>query len=237
MPVPSSERVIFEPNPLVEVSCELLMERLLRLESERPIDLQEAIRADFPRLEVHSDDHGLVTYDFISEDRLWMFSINATTLRLSTTEYIDREGFQARFRAPLQAVSKIYDRDQANGFRLIYQDVINRHDLGLDEVPYAELLKPGFAGELGEAAMEESDFMELMRFVSLRLERGRADITHGFAQDDQERRVYVIRTELSTPDPLRFDELAERLAAYHDQGGYIFRWAISERLKNHLTPS
>ncbi|RAL23020.1 hypothetical protein DL240_09025 [Lujinxingia litoralis] len=236
MPIPASERIIFEPNPLVEVSCELSIERLLRLESELPVALQEAIRDRYPRQESSRDaSRGLTTYDFISEDRFWKFSVNATHLRLATTEYTERQDFHRRLSPLLKAFSSIYDVHTASGFSLTYQDVINRHELGLNQSSYAELLKPAFAGELCDDALEEDEVDELMRFISLKLAQGRAHITHGLTRDEQNRRVYVIRTELFEQGRYPFEQIPQILLPYHDQGGYIFRWAISDRLKEALT--
>lgn len=48
MPIPSSERIVFQRHPIREVICQLRYPTILRLKTEPPAEFQERVQADYP---------------------------------------------------------------------------------------------------------------------------------------------------------------------------------------------
>lgn len=241
MPIPHSKRVVFERNPLAEVGCRLSIPTILRLEEERPVDFQEAVEEDYPHLGrklVRFEDRNepIPQYDFISEQRYWKISLCSEFIQLTTTEYEDRDGFKERLRPATETFSDIYDRNISVGMVLYYRDVIDREQLGLDGIPWDELLNPAIAGELADDDLQEKEVINLQRTMTLDLENGlgELELVHGLHELSSGRRVYVMDAFLSEDRESEFSEAIERLAAYHDRGGELFRWAITDTLRDEL---
>ena len=51
MPFPTSDREVYENNPLNEVICQIRYPAILRVAAETPSDFQEAIRDKYPMYE------------------------------------------------------------------------------------------------------------------------------------------------------------------------------------------
>lgn len=241
MPIPESPREKFENNPLAEVGYEITISPLLKLENQKPARLQESIGEEFP---YYSRDHVegeigsnlLEVHNFVSEDRYWKFSVCSRFVRLSTTNYMDREQFRERLEPLLTEFAEIYGRNRTLGSVLYYRDVLIRDELGLEGHDWAELLNPVFAGELASEHISEEEVSGCDRKLSLSVEsiEGIAQIEHGLRTLDGQGTVYVFDTYLKNESEETFTGLIEHLEEYHDLGGHIFRWAISDVLHDAL---
>lgn len=241
MPIPSSERVVFDVNPLVEVSCQFITSTVLRLEAEAPFQLQEQLREQYPFVQqayqkLDGRSETLKVYEFISQDRFWKFSLSSRYIRLATTDYTDREEFQDRLQTLLSLYSSEYNQFDTIAFELNYRDVIDRRKLGLAERPWAYFLNPAFAGELADPEFQESSLLELKRSFALRLpaEQGRAEVTHGLHRIDEHTWGYVIDSSFGLEKTQSFQQVMANLDTYHDLGGSLFRWMISDELMAQL---
>lgn len=50
MQFPDYERVIYERNPLYEVTCQLNFPSILKITSQQPVEFHEGIRNEYPNL-------------------------------------------------------------------------------------------------------------------------------------------------------------------------------------------
>lgn len=240
MPIPESPRVVFEQNPLAEVGCQFTIPTIFRLEEEAPVALQEACRKaefSYPYVNrqyarVEDRPEPLPVYEFISEDRLWKFSICSEFLQLTTTDYHERKTFHPKLEPLTDSFAEIYERNRILGFVLYYRDVIDREALGLGGAAWRDLLNPAFAGELCDEHLRVEELLGMERKMTLDLpgDLGTVELVHGLRELDDGRRVYVMDSYLRDEREATFSEAIERLHDYHDRGGALFRWAISETL-------
>ena len=241
MPIPESPREKFENNPLAEVGYEITISPLLELENQKPAGLQESIAEKYPYysrgyVEGERGSDLLEVHDFISQDRFWKFSVSSRFVRLSTTDYEDRDQFRSRLEPLLTEFVQHYDRSRTLGSVLYYRDVLDRDVLDLVGYDWAELLNPVFAGELASKHVREEEVMDFQRKITLAADAidGTAQIDHGLRSVDDEQTVYVFNTYLKNESEGTFAELMGDLEEYHDLGGHIFRWAISDVLHDAL---
>ena len=241
MPIPPSPRVVFERNPLAEVGCRFNIPAILRLEEQKPVAFQEAVEAEYPyvtRNLAHFEDRPepVAVYDFISKDRYWKVSVCSEFIQLTTTDYEKREGFHERLQTVTERFAEIYGRNATIAMVLYYRDVIDREDLGLEGVPWDELLNPSFAGELADEHLSEEEVIDVQRTVTIDLgdDLGELELIHGLREFEEGRRVYVMDSFLSEERDSTFSEAIERLDTYHDRGGELFRWTIADKLRDAL---
>lgn len=260
MPFPDSPRVIYARNPLIEVLCQLRFPTILRIDSELPTAFQERIREAYPHFaenqltELRVDlppevvqlskgaipptlRAGKASYDFISANEQWKVVLNRDFLALSTVKYSRWEDFKAQLQGPLQAFTEIYFPAFFSRIGLRYRDVIRRSQLGLDEVPWAELLQPHIAGELasGEVA---SCITGVAKQIQLRLPDGAGEalMQHGFVQHQEGEICYLIDSDFSISENTEVSNAIQKLDSFNQTSRRLFRWCITERLHRAMEP-
>lgn len=228
------ERVIYDKNPLVEVSAQMTFEATLsELYEDRPVSFHKAIRGRFPLYLQEEEDN---THTFFSEDRLLKLELEPQSLNLFTRHYIRWESFFALWQEIEPVFVEHYPQaKQAKSVALDYLDVIRRQDLGLGDAPWHELLSPML---LGMVAAPNSSWTLLEAEHQLGFKCAEdvyVSIWHGLHKEEQES-SYVIRanyyTEKRQEEALAKESL-ERLRP-HTQA--LFRACISDKLHLALEP-
>ena len=257
MPFPASDRVIYGKNPLVAVTFVARFSRLLEVDTELPTQFQKKILADYPLLEerdlmrftlaqnaadaVASPERAKV-YDFLSADKSWKTSLASDNIALTVSpRYENWETFRDRLKALLKHFLDVYSGVFVTRIGLRYQNLIVREKLALDGVAWANLFKAHFAGELGDAAFSEDDYLLRQCFLRLRLENGdTAQLTHGTVlSEDTKTNAYRLDGDYynETHAKAEVDGIIETATRLNANSGKAFRWAISERLHVAMEPS
>ncbi len=165
MKIKPSDRVIYAHNPLAEVLCQVRFDRILQLEANAPDAFQEKFAAEkYPKvakeqvaafqmsvkdkesIAVSSPSDLPTIHHFISVDGQRKVSVNADSLTFTCTTYERWEIFKRHFLEALEAFSTIYPHATAIRVGLRYKDLIERERLGLEGVPWHELLAPFVSG-------------------------------------------------------------------------------------------
>ena len=259
MPFPVTPRVLYAKNPLDEVVCQLRFPPILRIDSEVPAAFQEQIRAFFPlfkektqpeiELELPKDQASLlgsklasgkrqVAYEFTSEDGKWLVALNRDFLALKCHSYSRWEEFKERFELPVQTFVKEYRPAYYSRVGLRYVDGIRCKSLGLDNVPWAELLKPHITGELCmpevAAAVDNTS-----RDISIRLNgnEGVVRIRHGLGTSKSTGEIcYVIDADFYTDQKTEIADATGILNHFNRKAGQLFRWCIADKLHDAMEP-
>ena len=254
MPIPESQRVVYEKNPLDEVICQLRFPAILKIESQAPAGFQEAIRKEYP---VFEEPQGLpvergvqpippevlramglkVTpvYKFKSADDRWSVALARDFVALTDGDYETWETFKAHLEAPLAALQSEYQPAFFTRIGLRYRDVIRRSELGLTDVPWGDLLAQHIAGELG--SLVEKDVEAMQRQVEIRLETGRVRAVHGLARDEgTNESVYVIDADFFVEGRTEAKDVQATLKLFNRNAGRLFRWCIRDRLHAAMGP-
>jgi uncharacterized protein (TIGR04255 family) len=177
MRIETSERVVYEHNPLAEVVCQVQFAKLDDLsEAEKPVLKGELARTGYPafgeevsfgfsqQIVVNGAAAPIATpiafpqvrvSHFTSEDGVWRVSISNEFLALTCLRYSGWDKFFPRMLEAARAFVAARPKAQPTRLGLRYKDVIERESVGLTGTPWHELIKPFLLGPLAPDALAE----------------------------------------------------------------------------------
>jgi len=258
------ERVRYNPNPLVEVVAQVRFPRVLELDDQLPSVFQRAIQEDYPFLEIQEDAISVTigqgkntllsnelpkstVYHFVSLDRSWRISLCSEFFALTCDKYEQWEGFRQRMMTALSEIQNLYLIVIITRIGLRYRDLIIREDVGMQGVPWRELISPLLLGitiadglsDDGEVA--ESDVLAAQSHIGLLLDNCQLNLRHGLAHREPNREsAYLIDADYFVDNQVtRFnlDDIGLQLDKFHANAGSIFRGCIQQRLHDALNPT
>ncbi len=255
MQFPDSPRVIYNRNPLAAVTCQFNFPPILQIDKEVPAAFQERIRHQYPVLqesrgislpqEIPSAigsqlNFGNATYQFrddVPEKTVWMVSLTRDALSFTTSEYHRWEDFTERLVIPLQAFIEVYSPSFFSRVGLRYQNLILRSVLGIENIPWKELLTPQIAGIL-TTIEDEKDIEQGYTQIVLKLDTNRKVLfQHGFGtQQGNPERGYIIDNDFYTDTRTEVLDARSTLDSLNKTSGRLFHWCINDRLHTALEP-
>jgi len=152
----------------VEVICQLRFPPILSINGHDPADFQEQIRDVFPQYSaaceqppptlkslpgqppVVEPQSPFVNHTFRSADGAWQLNLTKNFISLSTRSYHDWKSFAGRLDKPLAAFIKTYRPAYFERIGLRYINAVSRRELGLEEHPWRDLIRPAYLGILME---------------------------------------------------------------------------------------
>ena len=252
-------RCLYRENQLADVICQLRFPEILSISAELPAKFQEAIREEFPLFSQRSDvpapkivgtpgnmkleaGKPTVNYLFASADNVWRVNLTGKFISLSCNRYPGWEEFARKLDKPLAAFIQIYKPAFFERVGLRYLNFISRYDLGLEGVPFRELIQPCYLGLLAEEDVAETGVQRNTVDCDIAIRGGcRAKIHAGPGmvqrgnQRDQELK-FIFDLDLYMTGQLPVNLSAGALQTLHAQGFPIFRGAITEKLHEALDP-
>lgn len=256
MKFPESQRVKYSRNPLFEVVCQLRFPKILRIETETPVDFQEAIRTKYPTLKTSRAvelpflsnpqtnsppvvmGQGL-TYEFLDKEGQWKLVLSSDFIALSTVNYEKWEDFRSRLSAAIDLLVKCYSPSHFTRVGLRYQDLIIRSELGLIQHPWRKLLKTPLLGVFVTDNLPEQDFTEALSVFACRLDYADAvlRVRYGLARKDESEELgYLIDADFFTGNNTEINDATNSLDRFNREAGNFFRWCITEELQQALQP-
>jgi uncharacterized protein (TIGR04255 family) len=253
------ERCIYRNHQLGEVICQLRFPEILSIGASAPVAFQEAIRDEYPQYAAKMDtpapkltgapghftlenQPGSVNYHFISEDGTWRVNLTSKFISLACTQYTGWEEFALRLDKPLAAFIKTYKPAYFERIGLRYLNFISRSELGLENVPFSELISPIYLGPLADDDVSEANSSRCSIDAEIGLRGGCRAKLHagpGFVkrngQADQEVR-FIFDQDLFLPGKLPINLTTGALQTLHTQAFSIFRGAITDTLHDALAP-
>lgn len=256
MPLPNADRVIYSKDPLIEVVFQCRFPKFLPIESEPPSEFQKRIIQRYPVYEQRSvfqimlatsAQEGLQPaaegrlHIFTSADKIWTITLSGDSISVTTRKYTRWEDFSERSRFALTNFLEVYPLPIFTRVGLRYQNLIRRHELGLEATPWSQLLKPHIAGELSEGSIVEEDFVAKTNISTIKLADGDLlGFRHGLViHKETQKMAYLLdgdfyNEEQRTTDPDGTLSVANRL---HTNSGRLFRWCISSPLHEAMGPT
>lgn len=253
-------RCMYKANQLGEVICQLRFPEILTIETTLPAQFQEAIRGRFPRYTLRKETtapkltgapgnlqlqqpQGNNNYQFSTDDGVWRVNLTSKFISLSTSRYTCWEDFAAMLDAPLAAFIQIYKPACFDRVGLRYLNFISRFNLGLEGVPFRELINPAYVGilgmeELNEGAVSRSGVdgeFSIGGNCRCKLHAGPGKVTIGGKSDDEIK--FIIDMDLFMNDKVPVNYSAGALQTLHSQSYGIFRSAITDRLHEAMEPN
>ena len=206
MPFPSSEREVYEVNPLNEVICQIRYPTILKAAAERPIEFQDAVRGSYPLYEEKTPSIGLPPqlqegidqlmaalpipvppalreHHFFAEDRARSISLTHEFIAVIESNYTRWEHFRGSIKKAEETFHQIYQPAFYQRVGLRYVDVLARDKFGMSDVPWSRLLNQSLIGMLGDSILN-SEVRESTTEVLLSIpnvEDGFVRIRHGLA--------------------------------------------------------
>jgi uncharacterized protein (TIGR04255 family) len=265
MPFPDSPRVVYNKNPLDQVICQLRFPPILKIDSDVPAQFQEEIRQKYPLFQQKTVPSDLMppqevlealppaireslfhssrrSYEFTSADEYWTVTLTRDFLALTSRRYERWEQFKENFSLPLKYLLEIYEPTFFTRIGLRYQNVICRSRLGLQDVPWSELLKPYIAGEFTQSEVAEH-ILESRRTVMFQLTNstGLARMQHGLFSvgNNGHETCYLIDNDFYIDNQKMIPELENVwnvLNQFKLRARRLFRWCITDRLHSAMDP-
>ena len=243
----------YRTNPIAEVVCQLRYPEILTIGANPPVDFQEAIRDAFPRYTViqeramanpnnSTQQQMTPNYQFMSQDGLWRINLTSRFLSLACRIYTTWEEFALHLDKPLAAFIRIYHPAYYERVGLRYVNFISRKKLGLEQVPFGELLQPAYAGLLSEEDVVEKTFKRHALDVDCGIRSGcRAKILAGIGlvkQNGQSSNevMFILDHDLYMMGNIPVNHSAGALQTLHTQTFPLFRGAITDVLHDAMGP-
>jgi uncharacterized protein (TIGR04255 family) len=256
MKFPESQRVTYSRNPLLEVICQLRFPKILRIETEVPVDFQEAIRSEYPTLNTsraielpflsspQTNSPPIVmgqglTYEFIDKEGKWKLVLSSDFIALSTLNYGKWEDFRSRLSTAISLLAKCYSPSHFTRIGLRYQDLIIRSELDLTQHPWRSLLQPPVLGAFVADNLPEQDFTEALSVFACRLDYADAvlRVRYGLARKEESEELgYLIDADFYTENNTEINDVTHSLDQFNREAGNFFRWCITEELQQALQP-
>jgi uncharacterized protein (TIGR04255 family) len=258
MPLPTSDRVVYETDTLAEVICQLRFPPILRIEKETPADFQDRIRKEYP---LFREQTGIATppglpkeianilkaqqkqpasYEFLSEDGSHVLTLNRDFLALKSSNYGSwRESFRAKLEASVNALTEVYSPAFFSRIGLRYVNVIDRERLKLKDANWKDLLREHIAGELNDSDIASGIFL-LAHETGFLLEDvpGKVTLRHGLSTHEKSgAQAFIIDSDFHIDDRTEIPDAFSRLDEFNIRAGRLFRWCITDRLHTAMEPS
>lgn len=255
----SESRCVYRENQLAEVICQLRFPEILTIATTIPDKFQEAIRAEYPQLSRRQEtpapkiagtpgnlslqnQPSVTNYQFASADGAWRVNLTSKFISLSCSKYTCWEDFAKKLDKPLAAFIQIYKPAYFERVGLRYVNFISRKALGLEGVPYSELLAPCYLGPMAEEDVNEAACTRCSVDTELAIRGGcRVKIHAGpgmvkrNGQQDSEAK-FIFDQDLYMPGQVPINLSAGALQTLHGQAYSIFRGAITDKLHDALEP-
>lgn len=246
-------------NQIAEVICQLRFPEILSISTTVPAQFQEAIRDEFPQFVRRQDmpapkitgvpghltleNHpGIINYQFSSADGFWRINLTSGFISLTCTRYSNWEAFARKLDKPLAAFIRIYKPAYFERVGLRYLNFISRYELGLEGVPFSQLIAPCYLGPLMDDDVSETASTRCNIDAEIAIRGGCRLKVHagpGFVkkngQSDQEVK-FIFDQDLFMPGQLPVNLSAGALQTLHSQAWSIFRGAITDRLHEAMGP-
>lgn len=255
----SETRCIYRENQLGEVICQLRFPEILSIGTTVPAKFQDAIRAEFPQFAQRQEapapritgtpgnltlqnQPASVNYQFSSADGVWRVNLTTRFISLTCSKYTSWEHFAKRLDKPLAAFIQVYNPAYFERVGLRYLNFISRSKLGLEGVPYTELIAPCYLGPMAEEDIPETACSQCTVDAEMAIRGGCRVKLHAGpgmvkknGQSDKEVK-FIFDQDLFMPGQVPVNLSAGALQTLHSQAYAIFRGAITDKLHTAMEP-
>ena len=261
---PQTGRVEYSNNPLEEVICQVRFPPILKIGANSPAEFQDHIRKLFPLYEEQSDGgislpnqvremlseagiEGLFPtqtprlHRFSTEDASRSVSLQSDFIAFAVNDYKRWQDFREQFGLIERKFRCLYEPSFYSRIGLRYRDVITRKNLGLERYSWGDLLNRDLVGLLGDEEVS-SRAGQAVTVIQMRLpdiEGAQLTLRYGLLPhpDQDPLDSYAIDTDIFIEQRVEPNDCFRLLDKFNGITGNIFRWAISDILRDALGPN
>lgn len=226
--VPPVQSKTFQRNYIQVAVLELRFPTLLELESKAPIELQKALRKEYPHfskqravsLESTPVEAG-ARYLFTSRDQKWTVTLKPDALAIETPKYESFERLMDRATHVLEASRSQIDSDFFTRVGLRYVNVIPVRDGDFS----------GWMNSSLVAAVEQGVYGTLLKYwqeVRGYSEAGFYSFRHGFPEEAKEDLEYVLDFDFYNNN-IESDKVLSVAGELHQQSFAMFLWSLGPK--------
>lgn len=241
------ERSILHKNQLAEVICQFRFPDILIIGTNPPAQFQEMIRDVFPQYSVRKEiaantREETVNHQFSTVDGVWRVNLTSKFISLSCYRYTRWEEFAQMLDKPLAAFIQTYTPAFFNRIGLRYLNFISRNALGLENVPFSELIQPCYLGPLAEDDVIESTIKRCTVDAQFSIRNGCTLNVHagpgmvkrnGISNNELH---FIFDQDLFMAGNIPVNASTGALNTLHRQAYSVFRGAITNTLFNAMEP-
>lgn len=247
------DRTTLSHPQLTEVICQLRFPDILMINAEAPAQFQERIRDIFPKYTLLNEtaapkltgtpgnmqlqnQPSTPNYQFVSQDGLWKVNLTSKFISLSCRKYTCWEDFAKMLDKPLAAFIQLYKPAYFIRVGLRYINIISRQQLGLDGVPYRDLIQPEYLGLLANENVAEASATGCQVDAQIQIRGGCLLKVHAaparFNQNGKPENDtrFILDFDLFMPGNIAVNMSTAALNTLHSQAYGLFRGAITETL-------
>ena len=263
MQLPAVERVIYDRAPLVSVLAQVRFPTILRIGIETPVEFQERVRRIYPiyalqearggvqipsqlssllpnlpaELAAAFQGGGSRSHRFAREDGKRFITLSPDAMAYSDAAYEVWEVFLEELQRAEAALRQVFEPAFYSRVGLRYQDIFRRSRIGVEHVPWRDLLNEHVLGPLADNIFADG-VAEMTGTVGLQipsLPQGRARVQYGLVDVDGEKcfrlDVDVFTTERTKPD--------DAVSVFNEFNGIargVFRHVLKPALHQAMGP-
>ena len=252
-------RVRYAKPQILQVICQLRFPTILSISAKEPAEFQELIREDFPRYSRNLEkapprvvDQGgrqrleeqpeVVNYQFLSADGRWKVNLTNGFIALATPAYSCWEDFAAKLDEVLAQFISVYHPAYFERIGLRYINGFSRRALGLEGVPFRDLIQPAYLGLMAEDDVQEQSVQRVTQDVEmalaggcrLKLHCGPGMVKRGNVEDKEVR--FILDNDVFMNGKIELKHSAGALNTVHTHADRIFRGAITDQLHDAMEP-
>jgi uncharacterized protein (TIGR04255 family) len=187
-------------------------------------------------LQVFLGGNAARSHEFSSVDGRSRISLTRDFLAFTDQAYSDWGTFYGRLVDPLRALVEIYSPAFFTRIGLRYRDRIDRGRLSLTGVPWARLLRPEIAGELGYSDGEPFVRHALREIVfDLPDHAGNLRVVHGL-DPEAPSAAFIVDSDFYVEKQIPSGGEHDVLDDFNRRAGNFFRWCITKDLHAAMRP-
>lgn len=248
-------RVIYEKNPLIEVVLQIQFPTNLIISNNDPVEFQQEISTMFPNYQPEIQNQQEITFNpintemqpvfknrnsknhtFITREGHSKITLTNSAISISTLKYTKWEDFFPVFKKVVEVFVKIYRPQFFERIGLRYIDAYKREELGLEGIPWSQLIKQPWIGVLSE--FDETKTVLSTLDTEYKLDDStRLKIHSGLGQlNNYTKSVFIIDSDFINISNISITDWVSISETLHNHSDDFYQGTITDILKEKLNP-
>lgn len=231
--VPEAKPLVYPRNFIKMAVCEVRFPTLLELETRPPVEIQAALRKEYPLYDSSHDlslqPSGLgqeARHTLQSKDRRWQVVLKPSALAVGTSHYSGFDELKERIENVLRATLTLLDTDFFTRVGLRYHNALPTTERALEGWVNPLLIAPLSSGVFGDVERCWQD-------IRGRTEVGGYTLRHGVVPESAGGYLLDLDLYAETVEAKDAPPLIERM---HTMCYSVFQWALGPKALEHLGP-